>query len=93
MRREMINGKEHIFHDYPKVVYLDSDKLVWKTARNAHEEQEILRGQIIAPSVKEVPDLVPFNAPTTDFEKNEVPIGTSANIPEKRKPGRPVKGN
>lgn len=90
MHREMINGKEHIFHEYPKVIYLDSDKLVWKTAHNAQEEQEILRGQIIAPSVKEVPDKVPFNAPTTDFVEGDTP-GTTSDIPQKRGPGRPGK--
>ena len=72
-----------IYREYPKCIYLNDEKTVWKTAHNKEEEAEILGGNIKAPKVDSVTEKIkdtPVNVDAS-IEINEVP--------QKKKPGRP----
>ena len=76
-------GKEQpifIHRPYPKVVYFNDEKTVWKVANTPEEEQQMLSATILAPKVESVPEKVKDTPPGVD-----VSIETN----QKRRPGRP----
>jgi hypothetical protein len=71
-----------IHRPYPKVVYFNDEKTVWKIANSKEEEELMLSANIPAPKVENVPEKIINSAPNVD-----VSIETN----QKRRPGRPAR--
>jgi hypothetical protein len=80
----------YIYQEYPKVVYLNAEKTLWKTAHNAEEEACIMASVIPAGKIDEKENSTPIAADWDATVSVKIEVPQSAEVIARR-PGRPPK--